>query len=152
MYNINDIVVVKSFEEFENDAKAGLCHIDSDGDIYYNNSEMPFTEMMYRFCNKKFIVDKYLNDDEIFLKTDEDDLESVIMFTFTTNMLKPYIDDTDSLTKEDYLNLISSVNYEYFNLINILNKTSTTEVKDYIMYRIKYLDKLKEKLCDKVSN
>ena len=57
----------------------------------------------------------------------------------------------EDLTKEDYFNLISFVNYGYSELVAIMKRQISSESEEYIINRMKYLDKLKEKLCDKIS-
>ena len=159
MFNTHDIVVVKSEKDFEKDVLNNLSYITNTGSIYYKNdsNQIPFLAAMKKFCDKKFIVANYLNDNEIYLYTDEDDLNDVIKYTFTANMLKPYIEDDvyceieEDLSKEDYFNLISFVNYDYSNLMTVMKRSIQLESEEYIMNRIKYLDKLKEKLCDKIS-
>ena len=159
MFNVNDIVIVKSEKDFEKDILNGLCYKTDTGSIYYRNDrdQIPFLSAMKKFYDKKFIVINYLDDSEIYLQTDEDDLDDVVRYTFTVNMLKPYTEDeTDNsvkedLTKEDYFNLISFVNYGYSDLIAIMKRQISSESEEYIISRMKYLDKLKEKLCDKIS-
>ena len=158
MFNVSDIVIVKSEKDFEKDILNGLCYKTDTGSIYYRNDrdQIPFLSAMKKFYNKKFVVANYLDDSEIYLQTDEDDLDDVVGYTFTVNMLKPYTEDeTDNstkedLTKEDYLNLISFVNYDYSDLIAIMKRQISSESEEYIINRMKYLDKLKEKLCDKI--
>lgn len=158
MFNVNDIVIVKSEKDFEKDILNGLCYKTDTGSIYYRNdrNQIPFSSAMKKFYNKKFIVVNYLDDNAIYLHTDEDDLDDVVRYTFTANMLKPYIEDEadnsvkEDLTKEDYFNLISFVNYGYSDLVAIMKRQISFESEEYIISRMKYLDKLKEKLCDKI--
>ena len=95
MFNVNDIVVVKSEKDFEKDILNGLCYKTDTGSIYYRNDrdQIPFLSAMKKFYNKKFVVANYLDDSEIYLQTDEDDLDDVVRYTFTVNMLKPYTED-----------------------------------------------------------
>lgn len=158
MFNVNDIVIVKSEKDFEKDILNGLCYKTDTGSIYYKNdrNQIPFSPAMKKFYDKKFVVANCLNDNEVYLYTDEDDLNDVVRYTFTVNMLKPYIEDEvdnnikEDLTKEDYLNLISFVNYGYSDLVTIMKRQISSESEEYIINRMKYLDKLKEKLCDKI--
>ena len=158
MFNVNDIVIVKSEKDFEKDILNGLCYKTDTGSIYYRNDrdQIPFLSAMKKFYDKKFIVVNYLDDSAIYLHTDEDDLDDVVGYTFTVNMLKPYTEDAtdnnvkEDLTKEDYLNLISFVNYGYSDLVAIMKRQISSESEEYIINRMKYLDKLKEKLCDKI--
>ena len=158
MFNVNDIVIVKSEKDFEKDMLNGLCYKTDTESIYYRNdrNQIPFSLAMKKFYNKKFVVANYLDDSEIYLYTDEDDLNDVVKYTFTINMLKPYteddIDDSirEDLSKEDYFNLISFVNYGYSDLVAIMKRPISSESEEYIINRMKYLDKLKEKLCDKI--
>lgn len=154
MLNKDDIVVVKSNQDFVNDVYNGCCSYDNDTQtIHYKDSYILFSAEMRKFCNKKFLVANYISDDEIYLYTDEDNLTDVVKYVFTKNMLKPYADDTDvkdDLSKEDYLNLISFVNHEYSDLVAIMKRSISLESEEYIINRMKYLDKLKEKLCDKI--
>lgn len=158
MFNVNDIVIVKSEKDFEKDMLNGLCYRTDTESIYYRNdrNQIPFSSAMKKFYDKKFVVANYLDDCEIYLYTDEDDLNDVVKYTFTINMLKPYteddIDDSirEDLSKEDYFNLISFVNYGYSDLVAIMKRPISSESEEYIINRMKYLDKLKEKLCDKI--
>lgn len=158
MFNVNDIVVVKSEKDFEKDMLNGLCYRADTESIYYRNdrNQIPFSSTMKKFYDKKFVVANYLDDYEIYLYTDEDDLNDVVRYTFTINMLKPYteddIDDSikEDLSKEDYFNLISFVNYGYSDLVAIMKRPISSESEEYIINRMKYLDRLKEKLCDKI--
>lgn len=158
MFNVNDIVIVKSKKDFERDMLNGLCYKTDTESIYYRNdrNQIPFSSAMKKFYDKKFVVANYLDDYEIYLYTDEDDLNDVVKYTFTINMLKPYteddIDDSirEDLSKEDYFNLISFVNYGYSDLVAIMKRPISSESEEYIINRMKYLDKLKEKLCDKI--
>ena len=158
MFNVNDIVIVKSEKDFEKDMLNGLCYKTDTESIYYRNdrNHIPFSSEMKKFYNKKFVVANYLDDSEIYLHTDEDDLDDVVRYTFTVNMLKPCTEDEadgsvkEDLTKEDYFNLISFVNYGYSDLIAIMKRQISSESEEYIISRMKYLDKLKEKLCDKI--
>ena len=158
MFNVNDIVIVKSEKDFEKDILNGLCYRTDTGSIYYRNDrdQIPFSSAMKKFYDKKFIVVNYLDGSAIYLHTDEDDLDDVVRYTFTANMLKPYTEDEadnsvkEDLTKEDYFNLISFVNYGYSDLVAIMKRQISSESEEYIISRMKYLDKLKEKLCDKI--
>lgn len=158
MFNVNDIVIVKSEKDFEKDMLNDLCYRTNTESIYYRNdrNQIPFSSAMKKFYDKKFVVANYLDDCEIYLYTDEDDLNDVVKYTFTINMLKPYteddIDDSirEDLSKEDYFNLISFVNYGYSDLVAIMKRPISSESEEYIINRMKYLDKLKEKLCDKI--
>lgn len=158
MFNINDIVIVKSEKDFEKDMLNGLCYRTDTESIYYRNdrNQIPFSSAMKKFYDKKFVVANYLDDCEIYLYTDEDDLNDVVKYTFTINMLKPYTEDEvdnsikEDLSKEDYFNLISFVNYGYSDLVAIMKRPISSESEEYIINRMKYLDKLKEKLCDKI--
>lgn len=158
MFNVNDIVIVKSEKDFEKDMLNGLCYRTDTESIYYRDdrNQIPFSSAMKKFYDKKFVVANYLDDCEIYLYTDEDDLNDVVRYTFTVNMLKPYTEDEvdnsvkEDLTKEDYFNLISFVNYGYSDLVAIMKRQISSESEEYIISRMKYLDKLKEKLCDKI--
>ena len=155
MLNKDDIVIVKSEKDFEKDMLNGLCYRTDTESIYYKNdrNNITFLSAMRKFCNKKFLVANYISDDEIYLYTDEDSLTDVTRYVFTKNMLKPYVNDNDvrdDLSKEDYFNLISFVNYGYSDLVAIMKRQISSESEEYIISRMKYLDKLKEKLCDKI--
>ena len=62
MFNVNDIVIVKSEKDFEKDILNGLCYKTDTESIYYRNdrNHIPFSSEMKKFYNKKFVVANYL--------------------------------------------------------------------------------------------
>lgn len=57
MFNVNDIVVVKSEKDFEKDILNGLCYKTDTGSIYYRNDrdQIPFSSAMKSFMIRNLL-------------------------------------------------------------------------------------------------
>ncbi len=153
----NNVVQVKTLEEFKRDISSKKCSTNSYGDIYYKSSNLAFTDAMKRFCGMYFSVHKYVSDNEIYLYAEDIELQGIEKYVFTADMINVYEgptdeEDSDEFSTQNYLDIIALINKEEQTLIEKKNLIMyNPELNDqYILDRITYLDKIKNIICKKI--